>query len=211
MSDDSNDDKMADLQKRLDALAAKNEELLTEVKAERQKRREAEEAQAAAAEEARAKAEEAATKSGDLDSLRASLEAKHKAALEKAQREAQDATSQLHKLVIDGGIRDALAGADIAPALAKAAALLFKDGRNFEINDGQAFVDGVPVAEAVNEWAAADGAVFKAAGQATGGGAPGGGKSAGRTLADLSGQERAALAEQNPAQFRAMVEAARQG
>ena len=50
---------LAEANKRIDALSAKNDELLTEVKSERTRRREAEEAQAQAAEEARAKAEDA--------------------------------------------------------------------------------------------------------------------------------------------------------
>ena len=71
-----------------------------------------------------------------------------------------------------------------------------RDGRNIEVKDGQAFVDGVPVAEAVNEWMASEGAVYKAAGQATGGGAPGGGKTAGKTLAEMGDAERLALARE---------------
>ena len=195
---------LAEANKRIDAQAAKNDELLAEVKAERAKRREADEARAAADEEARAKAEEAAKASGNAEEIQRTIEARYKGQMEKAQREAQDATAQLNRYVIDGSIRDALAQAEIAPTFGKAAALLFKDGRNIEVKDGQAFVDGVPVAEAVKEWAAADGAAFKAAGQATGGGAPGGGKSGGKTLADMDQDERMKLATENPEQFRAM-------
>lgn len=199
---------LAETNKRVEALSAKNEELLGEVKTERQKRREAEEARAAADEEARAKAEEAAKASGNAEEIQRTIEARYKGQMEKAQRDAQEATAQLNRYVIDGSIRDALAQAQIAPPLGKAAALLFKDGRNIEVKDGQAFVDGVPIAEAVKEWAGADGAAFKAAGQATGGGAPGGGKSAGKTLADMSEAERMTLARENPEQFRAMRSAA---
>lgn len=195
---------LAEANKRIDAQAAKNDELLAEVKAERAKRREADEARAAADEEARAKAEEAAKASGNAEEIQRTIEARYKAQMEKAQRDAQEATAQLNRYVIDGSIRDALAQAEIAPTFGKAAALLFKDGRNIEVKDGQAFVDGVPVAEAVKEWAAADGAAFKAAGQATGGGAPGGGKSGGKTLAEMSQDERLKLATENPEQFRAM-------
>ena len=195
---------LAEANKRIDAQAAKNDELLAEVKAERAKRREADEARAAADEEARLKAEEAAKASGNAEEIQRTIEARYKAQMEKAQRDAQEATAQLNRYVIDGSIRDALTQAEIAPTFGKAAALLFKDGRNIEVKDGQAFVDGVPVAEAVKEWAAADGAAFKAAGQATGGGAPGGGKSGGKTLAEMSQDERLKLATENPEQFRAM-------
>lgn len=196
---------IADLQKRLDAMDAKNAELLAEVKAERAKRREADEARAAADEEARAKAEEAAAKSGDVDEVRKSLESRHAAALAKLEARATEAEGQLSRHIIDGGIRDALAKAEIATPFAKAAGLLFKDGRKIEVKDGTAFVDGVPLADAVNEWAGGEEAAgFKAAGQATGGGAPGGGKSAGRTLADMTEDERMKFAIKNPEQFRAL-------
>lgn len=195
---------LAEANKRIDAQAAKNDELLAEVKAERAKRREADEARAAADEEARAKAEEAAKASGNAEEIQRTIEARYKAQMEKAQRDAQEATAQLNRYVIDGSVRDALTQAEIAPTFGKAAALLFKDGRNIEVKDGQAFVDGVPIADAVKEWAAADGAAFKAAGQATGGGAPGGGKSGGKTLAEMTQDERMKLASENPEQFRAL-------
>lgn len=193
---------LAEANKRIDAQAAKNDELLAEVKAERAKRREADEARAAADEEARAKAEEAAKASGNAEEIQRTIEARYKAQLEKAQREAQEATAQYHQHLLQGALRDAMK--DVPPAMFKGASGHFKDGRAFEVKDGQAFVDGVPVAEAVNDWMAAEGAVYKAAGQSTGGGAPGGGKSAGKTLADMSQDERMKLATENPEQFRAM-------
>ncbi|WP_296222736.1 hypothetical protein [uncultured Sphingomonas sp.] len=196
--------RVADLEKSNAALQAKADELLSEVKAERQKRREAEDARAQADEEARLKAEEAAKASGNAEEIQRTIEARYKAQMEKAQRDAQEATAQLNRYVIDGSVRDALTQAEIAPTFGKAAALLFKDGRNIEVKDGQAFVDGVPIADAVKEWAAADGAAFKAAGQATGGGAPGGGKSGGKTLAEMTQDERMKLASENPEQFRAL-------
>lgn len=196
--------RVADLEKSNAALQAKADELLSEVKAERQKRREAEDARAQADEEARLKAEEVAKASGNAEEIQRTIEVRYKAQMEKAQRDAQEATAQLNRYVIDGSVRDALTQAEIAPTFGKAAALLFKDGRNIEVKDGQAFVDGVPIADAVKEWAAADGAAFKAAGQATGGGAPGGGKSGGKTLAEMTQDERMKLASENPEQFRAL-------
>lgn len=197
--------KLEEMQRRIDALAAKNDELLAEVKAERAKRRETEEARQAAEDEARAKAEEAAAKSGDVDEVRKALEMRHAAALAKIEARAAEAEGQLNRYIIDGGIRDALAQAEIAAPFTKAAALLFKDGRKIEVKDGSAWVDGVPLVDAVKEWAGSDEVSgFKAAGQATGGGAPGGGKSAGKTLADMSEADRLKLASENPEQFRAM-------
>lgn len=196
--------RVADLEKSNAALQAKADELLSEVKAERQKRREAEDARAQADEEARLKAEEAAKASGNAEEIQRTIEARYKAQMEKAEKRALEAEGSLNRYVIDGSIRDALAQAEIAPTFGKAAALLFKDGRNIEVKDGQAFVDGVPIADAVKEWAAADGAAFKAAGRATGGGAPGGGKSGGKTLAEMTQDERMKLASENPEQFRAL-------
>ena len=94
------------------------------------------------------------------------------------------------------GIAGTMLGLIEALEYAKAAGLLFRDGRNIEVKDGVAFVDGVPIADAVKEWAGADGAVFKAAGQATGGGAPGGGKSVSKTRAEMGDAERLELARQ---------------
>ena len=196
---DENDktaDKLAALEERLEKLTRKNEELLGEVKAEREKRREAEAAKAEAEEAARAKEEAAAAQSGDIDSLRQQLESKHAKALDAERKRADEAQSQLHRLVIDGGIRDALAKAQVAPQLAKGAALAFKDGRNIEVKDGSAWVDGVPLADAVNEWAGSDdGSAYKAAGHASGSGAPGGGNSVSRPLNELGEAERLKLAK----------------
>lgn len=199
MAEENNGDdtaaKLAELQARVDKLAGKNDELLGEVKAERDKRRQAEAAAKEAEDAARAKAEEAAAKSGDVESLRKQLETKHQAVLEAERARAEEVSGQLHRLVIDGGIRDALAKAQVAPQLAKGAALAFRDGRSIEVKDGAAWVDGVPLADAVTEWAASeDGSAYKAAGHASGGGAPGGGNSGGKPLSELGDAERLKLA-----------------
>lgn len=196
MSDD-NDDKKTDLEKRLEALEAKNAELLGEVKAERQKRRDAEQAREEAAEEARAKAEEAAAKSGDVDALRQQLEAKHAKALEAERKARESAESQLNKLVIDGGIDAALDAAGMAPAFKRMLRRDFTAEHQIEIRDGQAYANGEALADAVKAWTASDEiAGLKAASQATGSGAPGGGKQQGKTLAEMGDADRLELARQ---------------
>ena len=196
MSDD-NDDKKTDLEKRLEALEAKNAELLGEVKAERQKRRDAEAARAEADEAARAKAEEAAAASGDVDALRKQLEAKHSKELEKLTKERDDAHGQLHKLVIEGGIDAALDAAGMAPAYKRMLRRDFAAEHQIEIRDGQAFAGGEPLAEAVKKWTATDEvAGLKAAGQGSGSGAPGGGKQPSKTLAEMGDADRLALARE---------------
>lgn len=202
--------RVAELEKALDeerkgreAERAKKEELLTEVKTERQKRREAEAARDEAQEAVRAKEEEVAKASGNADEIQRTVEARYKAELEKhqraaqeAQQQAQKATEDLNSLVIDGGIRDHMTKAEVAPSLMVGAMHHFKGGRKFEIKDGAAVVDGVPLADAVNEWVASEGAAYKAAGHASGSGAPGGSSSTSRPLSELGDAERLKLARE---------------
>lgn len=185
------------LTKAQEALAAKNEELLGEVKAERAKRRDAEQAREEAAEEARIKAEEAAEKSGDVEALRKQLEAKHAKEIEKLTRERDDASGQLNKLVIDGGIDSALDAAGMAPAFKRMLRRDFAAEHQIEIKDGQAFVGGEQLAEVVKKWTESDEiSGLKAAGQGNGSGAPGGGKQPSKTLAEMGDAERLALARE---------------
>ena len=201
MSDDNN----TDLEKRLEALEAKNAELLGELKAERNKRRDADAAKAEAEEAARVKAEEAAAKAGDVDALRKQLEAGFAKERDKLTKERDEANGQLHKLVIEGGIDSALDAAGMAPAYKRMLRRDFAAEHQIEIRDGQAFAGGEPLADAVKKWAETDSvAGLKAASLAAGSGAPGGGKQTGKSLADLSEAERLKLARENPAALRQM-------
>ncbi|SEU03111.1 hypothetical protein [Paracoccus homiensis] len=185
------------LTKAQEAMAAKNDELLSEVKAERAKRREAEAAAEQAARDAEEKATEAAEKAGDVETLRKQLEAKHAKDIEKLTRERDDAAGQLNKLVIDGGIDSALDAAGMAPAFKKMLRLSFAADHQIEIKDGQAFVGGDALAEVVKKWTESDEiSGLKAAGQANGSGAPGGGKQISKSLSDMGDAERLALARE---------------
>lgn len=191
------DDNTTDLEKRLEALEAKNAELLGELKAERNKRRDADAAKAEAEEAARIKAEEAATASGDVDALRKQLEAGFAKERDKLTKERDDANGQLHKLVIEGGIDTALDAAGMAPAYKRMLRRDFAAEHQIEIRDGQAFAGGEPLAVAVKKWAETDNvAGLKAASQAAGSGAPGGGKQQGKSLADMGDADRLELARQ---------------
>lgn len=202
MSDDNN----TDLEARLAALEAKNAELLGELKAERNKRREADAKATEAEEAARAKAEEAAAASGDVDALRAQLEAKSAKAIEAERKAREAAEGQLHKLVIEGGIDRALDEAGMAPAYKRMLRRDFAAEHQIEIRDGQAYANGEPLADVVKTWTATENvAGLKAASQAAGSGAPGGGKQHGRTLAEMSEAERTEMAKQNPQQFRQLI------
>ena len=193
------------LTKERDALARKTEELLGETKAERERRRAAETAQQEAREEAERQAREAAEKAGDVEALRAQWEAKASRDVA-AEREARVAAEgRLNRLVIDAGIRDAMTAANVAPALLRGAMLAFRDGRKIEIRDDAPLVDGVPLAQAVTDWAATEeGASYKAATKSNGSGAPGGGNGGGRGLADMTEAERLELARTDPGRLRAM-------
>lgn len=204
MSDD-NDDKKSDLEKRLEALEAKNAELLSEVKAERQKRRDAEAAKAEADEEARKKAEEAAEKAGDIETLKRQWEAQKAKEIEKLTKERDDATGQLQRLVVEGGIDAALDAAGMAPAYKRMLRRDFAAEHQIDIRDGQAFVGGEALADVVKKWTEQEAVSgLKAAGHGSGSGAPGGGKAAGKTLADMSEADRLQLARENPERFRQM-------
>lgn len=196
----------ADADARVKTLEAKTAELLSETKAEREKRRVAEEAQAAAQEAAEKRAAEAAAKAGDVEAVRQQLEAKHAREIEAERKAKADTEARLNRFMIDGGIRDAMAQAGVAPTLAKGAALAFRDGRRIEVTDDGVSVDGVPLAQAVTEWASSDdGSPYKAASQSSGGGAPGGGGGTGRGLSDMTEAQRMALAQKDPAALRAMA------
>lgn len=204
MSDDT-EKKSTDLEKRLEALEAKNAELLSEVKAERQKRREAEASKAEADEEARKKAEEAAEKAGDIETLKRQWEAQKAKEIEKLNKERDDATGQLQRLVVEGGIDAALDAAGMAPAYKRMLRRDFAAEHQIDIRDGQAFVGGEALSDVVKKWTETEAvAGLKAAGQGSGSGAPGGGKTAGMTLADMSEADRLKLARENPDRFRQM-------
>lgn len=204
MSDD-NDKKSADLEKRLEALEAKNAELLSEVKAERQKRRDAETAKAEADEIAAAKAAEAAEKAGDIETLKRQWEAQKAREVEKLTKERDEATGQLQRLVVEGGIDAALDAAGMAPAYKRMLRRDFAAEHQIEIRDGQAFVGGEALSDVVKKWTETEAvAGLKAAGQGSGSGAPGGGKTAGVTLAEMSEADRLKLARENPDRFRQM-------
>lgn len=208
MSDDT-EKKSTDLEKRLEALEAKNAELLSEVKAERQKRRDAETAKAEADEIAAAKAAEAAEKAGDIDTLKRQWEAQKAKEVEKLTKERDEATGQLQRLVVEGGIDAALDAAGMAPAYKRMLRRDFAAEHQIEIREGQAFVGGEALADVVKKWTETEQVSgLKAAGQGSGSGAPGGGKAAGKTLADMSEADRLQLARENPDRFAQLRRAA---
>ena len=138
-----------------------------------------------------------------MEALRKQLEAGFAKERDKLIRERDDATGQLQKLVIDGGIDAALDAAGMSPACKRMLRRDFAADHQIEIKDGQAFVGGDALADAVKKWTESEEiSGLKAAGQGSGSGAPGGGKSTGATLAEMSEADRMKLARENPARFR---------
>lgn len=157
VDDDARDDAA------LEKLKANNAKLLKEA-ADARKAKADLEAWKAEREEADAKAqEEADKKAGEF----AKVEAKLKA-------EAEDYKSRYEKLVGDRALKDALIEAKIDDTYKPAVEALLREKGVKLTKDGEAQINGQPVAEFVREWAASDaGKPFILNGN-TGGGAPGG-------------------------------------
>lgn len=168
-------------------LKAKNDELLGNLKREKDERKtlqdqideikaSKEEAEAAAAE-----------KSGDVEKIKESLTRQHKKEIEKLQGQLQSKDGQLHSLLVESGLTDALTKAGVAPQYLDAAKALIKTTNKAEITDSEkgpvAMFDGKPLTDFVSEWSQGDqGKHFKAAPDNGGGGANGangGGKASG--------------------------------
>lgn len=161
-----------DKDKAFAALTAKNAELLDELKKVRAKQREFEAAEADRA-KAKADAEEAAARQkGDFEKI----ENGYKEKLSKAEGDGFLWKSRYEALVIDRGLDEALTGAKVNPALAKAAHALIKAEHGVELSeDGKASINGKPLADFVADWAKTDtGKAFVMNGN-SGGGAGGSG------------------------------------
>lgn len=134
--------------KELEAIRAKNSELLNETKAAKQKKREAEEA-------AQQAAEEAARKAGDAEALEKSLNEKFRAELEKSAAEKNEAMAQLHKLTVDNTITNELARNKVIPAFQVPLKAMFLSNK-FDIKDGLATVGDKPLNAIISEYLESD-------------------------------------------------------
>lgn len=161
-----------ELQSKLDAalesvskLEAKNKEL----QSEKQKAKDA----ADAAEAAREAAEEdKARATGDVEST-------HKKAVQKLQKQIDDLTAKnsgyetrLSELLVDNGIKDALAKHNVAPQYHKAVTAMLKSQTN--LKDGEALLGDAPLADGIASFIASDeGKIFVAAPANSGAGSTG--------------------------------------
>jgi len=181
---------IAKLKDSQEALAAKNRELLTEVKT------------------FKAKAKGAEIDPGEFEQLKFELEEARnslvktekasKAEIEKLQGSLKNKDQALKTYLLDGGLSDALAKAGVKPeymdaarALLRQQAAIKEDGENY-----LAVMGDKPIFDAVKEWASSDtGKHFVAASANSGGGSQGGDNKGGSAnKGDLGGDKAARLA-----------------
>ncbi len=150
--------------------------------------------------EAKEKAEEeAANKSGNVEEVRKTLEAKHAKEIEKLTGENSKLKGQLETHVIGEGLTQALVKAKVQPALMDAAKALIKSSFKGEVgdNDGKPFAkfDGKTVEEFVTSWSQSEaGKHFVAADNNQGGGSNGANRS-GKAGNDGNGKKTMTRAE----------------
>lgn len=189
MADDNNDQTGGDDSRLDDAalekLKANNAKLLKEA-AEARKAKADLEAWKAEREEIDAKAqEEADKKAGEFAKLEAKLAA-----------ERDDYKGRYEKLVGDRALKDALIEAKIDDTYKPAVEALLREKGIRLTKDGEAQINGQPVAEFVKEWAASDaGKPFILNGN-SGGGAEGGRTCGAKPLSELGDAERLQLARE---------------
>jgi hypothetical protein len=171
----------SDPDKAVEALARKNTELLNEKKALAQRLRDFE-TEKADREKALADAEEdKARKAKDFDTI----EKGYKDKLAKLEGDGYLWRSKFEALVIDRGLDEALTGAKVNPALAKAAVALIKAEHGVELDDqGRATITGKPLADFVAEWSKSDTGKAFVLNSSSGGGAGGSGAGGGNSGGD---------------------------
>ena len=192
-------------------LKAKNDELLAELRANKTKAREAEEA-------ARIAAEDAARKSGDTEALDRSWQEKHTAALAEKDGTLSALQAQVHALTV-GATAARVAGELAVQGSAAVLQQIIEPRLSMELREGKPTVvvldaDRRPTALTVEEFKTqlfneASLAPLIASSRASGGGATGGkGGGAAKTWNQLTGMERVELRRTNPAEHARLKAAA---
>ena len=165
MSDESIDE----LKAAIEALSAKNRQLLGELKVAKSK---AKGSDIDPAEYAMLQ-----NTVEELNSKLAMREKEYGKNLETLQKSLQEKDGTLQSYLIDNGLNDALIKAGVRPEMMKAAKAMLRAEAKLDNQNGQylAKLGEKPLFDAVSEWAASDeGKHFVAAQQNMGGGAPGG-------------------------------------
>lgn len=192
-------------------LKAKNDELLAELRTNKTKAREAEEA-------ARIAAEDAARKSGDTEALDRSWQEKHTAALAEKDGTLSALQAQVHALTV-GATAARVAGELAVQGSAAVLQQIIEPRLSMELREGKPTVvvldaERRPTALTVEEFKTqlfndASLAPLIASSRASGGGATGGkGGGAAKTWNQLTGMERVELRRTNPAEHARLKAAA---
>lgn len=192
-------------------LKAKNDELLAELRTNKTKAREAEEA-------ARIAAEDAARKSGDTEALDRSWQEKHTAALAEKDGALSALQAQVHALTV-GATAARVAGELAVQGSAAVLQQIIEPRLSMELREGKPTVvvldaERRPTALTVEEFKTqlfndASLAPLIASSRASGGGATGGkGGGAAKTWNQLTGMERVELRRTNPAEHARLKAAA---
>ena len=192
--------KLDELSKSNEALAAKNRELLSEVKTYKAK-----------AKGADIDPEEHAKLQSEVEELRIQLDKSSKSAkteAEKLQKALTEKDGALQSILIDGGLTEAMVKAGVRPELMPAVKALLRSRAAIKADGGQyqAVMGDKAIAEAVSEWAASDeGKHFVAAPANNGGGALGAGSGGGRAkrFSDMTTEERTTLNRTDPKAYEA--------
>lgn len=192
--------KLDELSKSNEALAAKNRELLSEVKTYKAK-----------AKGADIDPEEYAKLQTEVEDLRAALDKTSKASkieAEKLQKVLAEKDGALQSILIDGGLTEAMVKAGVRPELMPAVKALLRSKAAIKADGGayQAVMGDKAIAEAVAEWATSDeGKHFVAAPANNGGGALGAGSGGGRAkrFSEMTTDERTALYRTDPKAYEA--------
>jgi hypothetical protein len=168
MTEKTTDDIQASLDKALASIAkleTKNSELITREKAAK--------ALADEAETARDKtAREAAEKSGDIETIKASLIKAHTAELKKLTDTNATYEKRLSELLIDNAVKDAITTNNIMPHFAPAVEAMLKMG--VEMKNGEAVKGDMPFTDSITAWMnSADAKHYQSAPANTGSGATG--------------------------------------
>lgn len=157
-----------DLKAQIEALSAKNRELLGELRVAKQKAKGAEIDPA-----------EHANLQSQVEALKADLDKATKAnakELDGLRKSLSEKDGAIQNYLVDNGLSEALVKANVRPEMMPAVKAMLKANTSVQNADGQysALMGGKPIMEAVSEWAATDeGKHFVSAPPSSGSGAPG--------------------------------------
>jgi signal recognition particle GTPase len=166
------------IEKATKGLKEKNDELLGEIKKLKTDNKDLKEKYDATEDEKKRAEEEAANKSGDVEKIKKTLEEKHAKELTKKDEQIAANKKRLDQLLIDGGLSEELAKANVAPQYQDAVKALIKSGHKAEIaEDGDAVIakiNGKTIKEFISEWSQSDQGKHYVAAPANGGAGAGG-------------------------------------